>query len=67
MSWEEKKLSDCCISIADGDHQAPPKADSGIPFVTISNININANNQFDFTNTMFVPQAYYDSLDVTIQ
>ena len=63
MSWEEKKLSDCCISIADGDHQAPPKADSGIPFVTISNININANNQFDFTNTMFVPQAYYDSLD----
>ena len=61
MSWEEKKLSDCCISIADGDHQAPPKADSGIPFVTISNIN--ANNQFDFTNTMFVPQAYYDSLD----
>lgn len=61
MSWEEKKLSDCCISIADGDHQAPPKADSGIPFVTISDIN--ANNQFDFTNTMFVPQAYYDSLD----
>lgn len=61
MSWEEKKLSDCCFSIADGDHQAPPKADSGIPFVTISNIN--ANNQFDFTNTMFVPQAYYDSLD----
>ena len=61
MSWEEKKLSDCCTSIADGDHQAPPKADSGIPFVTISNIN--ANNQFDFTNTMFVPQAYYDSLD----
>ena len=61
MSWEEKKLSDCCTSIADGDHQAPPKADSGIPFVTISNIN--TNNQFDFTNTMFVPQAYYDSLD----
>ena len=63
MSWEEKKLSDCCISIADGDHQAPPKADSGIPFVTISNIN--ANNQFDFTNTMFVPQASSDSLDNT--
>lgn len=61
MSWEIKKLSECCASIADGDHQAPPKADSGIPFVTISNIN--STNQFDFTNTMFVPQAYYDSLD----
>ena len=61
MSWEIKKLSECCVSIADGDHQAPPKADSGIPFVTISNIN--STNQFDFTNTMFVPQAYYDGLD----
>ena len=61
MSWVIKKLSDCCTSIADGDHQAPPKADSGIPFVTISNIN--ATNQFDFTDTMFVPQEYYDHLD----
>ena len=61
MSWEIKTLSECCSSIADGDHQAPPKADSGIPFVTISNIN--STNQFDFTNTMFVPQAYYDGLD----
>ena len=61
MSWEIKKLFECCASIADGDHQAPPKADSGIPFVTISNIN--STNQFDFTNTMFVPQAYYDGLD----
>ena len=61
MSWEIKKLSVCCISIADGDHQAPPKSDSGVPFVTISNIN--ASNQFDFTNTMFVPQEYYDGLD----
>ncbi|MDE6839919.1 MAG: restriction endonuclease subunit S [Oscillospiraceae bacterium] len=61
MSWELKKLSDCCTFIADGDHQAPPKAASGIPFVTISNINMA--NQFDFTNTMFVPHSYYDSLD----
>ncbi|MBE6984996.1 MAG: restriction endonuclease subunit S [Ruminococcaceae bacterium] len=61
MSWETKKLCDCCVSIADGDHQAPPKSDSGIPFVTISNIN--ASNQFDFTDTMFVPQEYYGRLD----
>ena len=27
MRWKAKKLSDCCTSIADGDHQAPPKVD----------------------------------------
>lgn len=61
MRWEVKKLSDCCVSIVDGDHQPPPKADSGVPFVTISNIN--SANQFDFSDTMFVPQEYYDRLD----
>ena len=61
MKWEIKKLCDCCVSIADGDHQAPPKADCGIPFVTIANID--ATNQFDFSNTMFVSQEYYSQLD----
>lgn len=61
MSWEKMKLESCCISISDGDHQPPPKADRGIPFVTISNIN--SLNQFDFVDTMFVSQEYYDNLD----
>ena len=61
MSWETMKLSECCVSIADGDHLPPPKADNGIPFVTIANIN--STNQFDFSSTMFVPQEYYDKLD----
>lgn len=61
MSWEKVKLADCCISISDGDHQPPPKAISGVPFVTIANIN--KSNQFDFSNTMFVPKEYYDRLD----
>lgn len=61
MNWGKNKLADICISIADGDHQPPPKADSGIPFVTISNIT--NTNKFDFTSTMFVPQEYYDTLD----
>lgn len=61
MKWETMKLSECCVSIADGDHLPPPKADNGIPFVTIASIN--SANQFDFTNTMFVPQEYYDKLD----
>ena len=61
MSWETMKLSECCVSITDGDHLPPPKVERGIPFVTIANIN--ATNQFDFSNTMFVPQEYYDKLD----
>lgn len=61
MSWEKMKLNDVCISISDGDHQPPPKANKGVPFVTISNIT--NTNQFDFSNTMFVPQEYYGGLD----
>ena len=60
MSWEKRKLIDCCISIADGDHQPPPKSEKGIPFVTIANI---VNNQFDFENSMFVPESYYENID----
>lgn len=61
MRWEIVKLSECCVSITDGDHLPPPKTDNGIPFVTIASIN--SVNQFDFTNTMYVPQEYYDKLD----
>lgn len=61
MSWEHYKLNDICISISDGDHQPPPKADKGIPFVTIANIT--KTNKFDFTDTMYVPREYYDALD----
>ncbi len=61
MKWEIKKLADCCVSITDGDHQPPPKAQKGIPFVTISNIT--TANQFDFSNTMYVSEEYYNHLD----
>ena len=55
------KLGDVCASIYDGDHNAPPKSESGIPFITISNID--ANDGFiDFSNTSFVPEEYYRSL-----
>ena len=53
------RLADVCELIADGDHM-PPKSDSGVPFVTISNIS--EYNQIDFSDTMFVPQSYYDTL-----
>lgn len=59
-SWSKVKLSDVCSSISDGDHLPPPKCESGIPFVTISDIK---NNKFDLANTRFVPKAYFDTID----
>ncbi len=55
-----RTLGEVCNSIADGDHMPPPKSDSGIPFITISNIT--EQNKVDFSNTMFVPCAYYNAL-----
>lgn len=55
------RLKDICSSIADGDHQPPPKAETGVPFVTISNIN-EAAGCFDFEKTAFVSQEYYENL-----
>ena len=59
--WTKVKLKDCCHSISDGDHLPPPKSDSGVPFVTIANID--ATNHIDFGNTMFVPYEYYNNLN----
>ena len=60
-TFKQYKLKDCCLSILDGDHLAPPKTVSGIPFITISNIT--PSNQIDFSDTSFVSQEYYDKLD----
>lgn len=55
------KLSDVCSSIYDGDHNAPPKSESGMPFVTISNFDA-SDGRIDFADTAFVPVEYYESL-----
>lgn len=55
----EFQLSDCCSVITDGDHAAPPKSMEGIPFITIRNFD---GNNINFTNTMYVPEEYYDNL-----
>ena len=57
---KKMKLQDCCVFISDGDHQAPPKSDEGVPFITISNIA--ADNRIDFRNVMYVPLEYYEQL-----
>ena len=58
---ETKKLIDCCEFISDGDHLPPPKSDSGVPFITISNIT--GQNKLSFEDTMFVLESYYNGLN----
>ena len=53
---KKMKLQDCCIFISDGDHQAPPKSDKGVPFITISNIT--TDNRIDFSNVMNTMNNY---------
>lgn len=62
--WEVKKLEDVCVCITDGDHMPPPKADYGVPFVTISNIN-KEKRMIDFSNTYYVPREYFDKIQST--
>jgi type I restriction enzyme S subunit len=59
-SWEVLPLAVVCRSITDGDHQAPPQANHGIPFVTISAIN-DGRLQLEKA-TRHVPNAYFESL-----
>lgn len=61
-SWENRTLDSVCSTIFDGDHMPPPKAESGVPFLVISNVN---NGHLSYENTRFVPQEYYDSLSET--
>ncbi|MFA5195744.1 MAG: restriction endonuclease subunit S [Bacteroidales bacterium] len=57
--WRMKKLSELSVLVSDGDHLPPPKSESGIPFITISNIK---NNTIDFSQTMFMTEKYYNEL-----
>lgn len=54
------KLSECCLSISDGDHLPPPKVDAGIPFITISDID--SSNRLNLNVKQFVPEEYYNNL-----
>lgn len=53
-------LSDICLSITDGDHQAPPQSNTGIPFITISAINDGVIRLEKATR--YVPTSYFEEL-----
>ncbi len=56
--WKWMKLKELSEIITDGDHQAPPKSNEGVPFITISNVNKTL-NRIDFSDTFKVKEEYY--------
>ena len=58
--WSSCTLKDACLSITDGDHQAPPQIETGIPFITISAIN-DGKLRLEKASR-FVPESYFDNL-----
>lgn len=60
--WLWLNLEAISEHITDGDHQAPPKSNEGIPFITISNIN-KVQKKIDFTNTFHVKSSYFKNLN----
>jgi len=60
QDWKKTQLSKICRSVSDGDHQAPPRADAGIPFLVISNVS-KGEIELD-TVSRWVPNDYYEAL-----
>lgn len=59
--WEWVELQEVFHFITDGDHQPPPRAQKGIPFLVIGNIR---NRRIELNADMrYVPQEYYLGLD----
>jgi type I restriction enzyme S subunit len=59
MTTERVTVAAVAQSVTDGDHQPPPKADTGIPFIFISNI---INGYIDFSGCSWVPADYFAAL-----
>ena len=59
-SWQWVRLEDICFAITDGDHQAPPKVNDGIPFLVISDI---ITGIIKFDKCRYVPFEYYSNLE----
>ena len=54
-------LSELATDITDGDHMPPPKSASGVPFITIGNIEKDTRT-INFAETFTVSRDYYEGL-----
>ena len=61
-SWAWTRISTITQFVSDGDHQPPPQAASGIPFLVISDV---ASGVIDFSKARFVGNEYYNALPIT--
>ncbi len=61
VGWEWVRALDICALITDGDHQPPPKADTGVPFLVIGDVRTGA--VLLQGASRFVPDSYFDELD----
>jgi type I restriction enzyme S subunit len=60
QGWEWCELQDIFALVTDGDHQAPPQSETGIPFLVIGNLNT---GKVTLNGCRYVPEEYYTSLD----
>ena len=61
QGWEWVRALDVCALITDGDHQPPPKADVGVPFLVIGDVRTGF-VALDGASR-FVPESYFEELD----
>jgi type I restriction enzyme S subunit len=61
-TWTWASLEAICQSIADGDHQPPPRAPDGVAFLTIGNV---THGYLDFRDSRTVPKSYFERLEPT--
>jgi type I restriction enzyme S subunit len=58
-TWNWVRLNRLFNFVTDGDHQPPPRSQSGIAFLTIGNI---TTGDLNFSDTRYVPESYYERL-----
>ena len=57
--WKHVTTEIIFKTVTDGDHQAPPKVEKGIPFLVIGDVN---SGEIKFRNNRFVPLDYYNNI-----
>lgn len=57
--WSWARLANVFRVVTDGDHQPPPRAETGVAFLTIGNV---SSGTLQFDGCRRVPQSYFDAL-----